>query len=281
MWCVSQYGHMRLPPPLIAPLARPEPGPARRPPPQVNQRAATAMLKRCSVAPRVANNGQEAVDAVRETNGGYQVIFMDIQSAPRDADGPRAACRAGPSIPRAEEPTTADAACLYAHIPALYPVPLMDGLEATRQIRAFERERGLPRACIIALTGARAGAAGSLFLPLSGAHARSGSPERPLLCDPTAQRTRPRRTRRSASRRTWTTSCEPPAIVSLRAAGGCTNPCAGPTAGERLTADSADPPRVPQDEAGEAQGPARGPQPPRKGLWRRDGGCGGRPAATY
>lgn len=42
----------------------------------MNQRAAQAMLKRCKVTPRIANNGQEAVDAVRETGGGFGIIFM-------------------------------------------------------------------------------------------------------------------------------------------------------------------------------------------------------------
>lgn len=45
----------------------------------VNQKAAIAMLKRCDVIPRVANNGVEAVAAVRET-GGFALIFMDIQA---------------------------------------------------------------------------------------------------------------------------------------------------------------------------------------------------------
>lgn len=34
-------------------------------------------------------------------------------------------------------------------------MPVMDGLEATRRIREFEREAGRPRTFIVALTGAR------------------------------------------------------------------------------------------------------------------------------
>jgi CheY-like chemotaxis protein/nitrogen-specific signal transduction histidine kinase len=72
----------------------------------VNQKVTTHMLKRLGYSADIANNGQEALDAVR--GGSYDVILMDLQ------------------------------------------MPVMDGLEATRQIVTELPARSCPR--IIAMT---------------------------------------------------------------------------------------------------------------------------------
>lgn len=74
----------------------------------VNQRLAVKILEKYNHGVTVANNGQEALDAVKMKR--YDVILMDVQ------------------------------------------MPIMGGFEATGAIREFERQEGLVRTPIIALT---------------------------------------------------------------------------------------------------------------------------------
>lgn len=74
----------------------------------VNQRLAQKILEKYNHVVTVANNGQEAVDRVKESR--YDVVLMDVQ------------------------------------------MPIMGGFEATGEIREWERENGLVRTPIIALT---------------------------------------------------------------------------------------------------------------------------------
>ena len=74
----------------------------------VNQRLAQKILEKYNHVVTVANNGQEAVDRVKENR--YDVVLMDVQ------------------------------------------MPVMGGFEATGAIREWERENGLVRTPIIALT---------------------------------------------------------------------------------------------------------------------------------
>ncbi|MFN2360653.1 MAG: ATP-binding protein [Marinobacter sp.] len=76
----------------------------------VNQRVATALLKRLGFGVDAAINGEEALDLVRNNHTGYDVILMDCQ------------------------------------------MPLMDGYEATRCIREWEKSNGQGGTPIIALT---------------------------------------------------------------------------------------------------------------------------------
>ena len=75
---------------------------------EVNQRLAVKILEKYNHGVTVANNGQEALDAVKRKR--YDVILMDVQ------------------------------------------MPIMGGFEATGAIREFERQEGLVRTPIIALT---------------------------------------------------------------------------------------------------------------------------------
>ena len=74
----------------------------------VNQRLAVKILEKYNHGVTVANNGKEALDAVKQKR--YDVILMDVQ------------------------------------------MPIMGGFEATGAIREFERQEGLVRTPIIALT---------------------------------------------------------------------------------------------------------------------------------
>ena len=75
---------------------------------EVNQRLAVKILEKYNQGVTVANNGLEALEAVKKRR--YDVIMMDLQ------------------------------------------MPVMDGFEATAKIREYEREEGLVRSPIIALS---------------------------------------------------------------------------------------------------------------------------------
>jgi signal transduction histidine kinase/ActR/RegA family two-component response regulator len=108
---------------LATPISQPEPA---GPPPRetidgtshalvvednlVNQRVATAMLKRLGFQTDSANNGKEALERVTTNHTGYDIILMDCQ------------------------------------------MPVMDGYEATRFIREWEKSNGQIGTPIIALT---------------------------------------------------------------------------------------------------------------------------------
>lgn len=81
----------------------------------VNLKILTTYMKKLKCTYVTATNGLEAVQAFRNADQAFDYIFMDIS------------------------------------------MPIMDGFEATREIRAEERNRprgsGIPRTCIIALTG--------------------------------------------------------------------------------------------------------------------------------
>ena len=74
----------------------------------INQKLATSLLERWGHRVTLADNGQLAVDAMRERK--FDIVLMDMM------------------------------------------MPVMDGLEATRRIRAAETENSLPRTPIIAMT---------------------------------------------------------------------------------------------------------------------------------
>ncbi|KAF5620829.1 peroxide stress-activated histidine kinase mak2 [Fusarium sp. NRRL 52700] len=77
----------------------------------INLKMLTHFMRKLHKPYRTAVNGQEAVNAYKETPGQFECILMDIS------------------------------------------MPVMDGLEATRQIRAFERYNGIPASKILAITG--------------------------------------------------------------------------------------------------------------------------------
>ena len=102
-------------------VARPPSAPAALPPQSqqkvlivednpVNQRVAATQMKRLGFQVQCANNGLEALEAVRQRGIRYAVILMDCQ------------------------------------------MPFMDGWEATRQIREWERRTGVKPTPIIAMT---------------------------------------------------------------------------------------------------------------------------------
>ncbi|KAF4338428.1 peroxide stress-activated histidine kinase mak2 [Fusarium beomiforme] len=77
----------------------------------INLKMLTCFMRKLHKSYRTAVNGQEAVDAYKETPGQFKYVLMDIS------------------------------------------MPVMDGLEATRQIRAFERFNGIAASKILAITG--------------------------------------------------------------------------------------------------------------------------------
>ncbi|KAF5673599.1 nik-1-like protein [Fusarium denticulatum] len=77
----------------------------------INLKMLTHFMRKLQKPYRTAVNGQEAVNAYKETSGQFKCVLMDIS------------------------------------------MPVMDGLEATRQIRAFERYRGIAASKILAITG--------------------------------------------------------------------------------------------------------------------------------
>ncbi|PNP58452.1 hypothetical protein FNYG_15115 [Fusarium nygamai] len=77
----------------------------------INLKMLTHFMRKLQKPYRTAVNGQEAVNAYKETPGQFKCVLMDIS------------------------------------------MPVMDGLEATRQIRAFERYNGIAASKILAITG--------------------------------------------------------------------------------------------------------------------------------
>ncbi|KAF5589626.1 peroxide stress-activated histidine kinase mak2 [Fusarium pseudocircinatum] len=77
----------------------------------INLKMLTHFMRKLQKPCRTAVNGQEAVNAYKETPGQFKCVLMDIS------------------------------------------MPVMDGLEATRQIRAFERYSGIAASKIVAITG--------------------------------------------------------------------------------------------------------------------------------
>ncbi|KAF9778539.1 hypothetical protein IL306_003761 [Fusarium sp. DS 682] len=77
----------------------------------INLKMLTCFMRKLQKPYRTAVNGQEAVDAYKETPGQFKYVLMDIS------------------------------------------MPVMDGLEATRQIRAFEQYNGISASKILAITG--------------------------------------------------------------------------------------------------------------------------------
>lgn len=77
----------------------------------INLKMLTHFMRKLQKPYRTAVNGQEAVNAYKESPGQFKCVLMDIS------------------------------------------MPVMDGLEATRQIRAFERYSGIAASKILAITG--------------------------------------------------------------------------------------------------------------------------------
>ncbi|KAF5557310.1 peroxide stress-activated histidine kinase mak2 [Fusarium phyllophilum] len=77
----------------------------------INLKMLTHFMRKLQKPYRTAVNGQEAVNAYKETPGQFKCVLMDIS------------------------------------------MPVMDGLEATRQIRAFEQYSGIAASKILAITG--------------------------------------------------------------------------------------------------------------------------------
>ncbi|CZR45701.1 uncharacterized protein FPRO_15123 [Fusarium proliferatum ET1] len=77
----------------------------------INLKMLTHFMRKLQKPYHTAVNGQEAVNAYKETPGQFKCVLMDIS------------------------------------------MPIMDGLEATRQIRAFERYNGIAASKILAITG--------------------------------------------------------------------------------------------------------------------------------
>lgn len=100
---------------------------------KINLRLLVTFMKKCGFTYEQAENGQEAVDRFKEA------CLPTPPPSPRDDTPP----------PTPEEVTK----CRFDFVLMDISMPVMNGLDATKHIRDYERENGLCMTNIIALTG--------------------------------------------------------------------------------------------------------------------------------
>lgn len=116
---------------------------------QVNMRLLTMFMRKIGLAHSTAYHGLEALEKY--------VSCASLVTAPASIQLRRSSIsplpdRTPPSPPK---PATNGDSCTppFTYVLMDISMPIMDGLEATRRIRAYERERGIQKAVIVALTG--------------------------------------------------------------------------------------------------------------------------------
>jgi len=109
---------------------------------QVNQRLLTMFMRKIKLPYSSASNGLEALE---------KYVFCANSSCTSEQSPSPLLSQPlrGPPTP----PTSPDEQKAFTYVLMDISMPVMDGLESTRRIRAFEKEMGMQKAVIIALTG--------------------------------------------------------------------------------------------------------------------------------
>jgi signal transduction histidine kinase/CheY-like chemotaxis protein len=129
---------------------------------QVNMRLLTMFMRKIKLPYSSANNGLEALEKYKEC--ALTVVPRSDTTVKDSASSPTTTQKQPPSpvpvrtpqSPAKTTSTTTDgetANQAFTYVLMDISMPVMDGLESTRRIRAFEREMGLKKAVIVALTG--------------------------------------------------------------------------------------------------------------------------------
>lgn len=128
---------------------------------QVNMRLLTMFMRKIKLPYSSANNGLEALEKYKDcalytaTPDANNTTTSVLSPAKRQPPSP-APVRGPPSPTKTTKASTADedeGKKAFTYVLMDISMPVMDGLESTRRIRAFEREMGLKKAVIVALTG--------------------------------------------------------------------------------------------------------------------------------
>jgi signal transduction histidine kinase/CheY-like chemotaxis protein len=135
----------------------------------VNMRLLTMFMRKIQLPYSSAVNGLEALEKYKEcaSNASSPISPAATTKSPRLSSpisngvaSPNTPSHAPPTLNTAlapssasDSPSSPDSPKAFTYVLMDISMPIMDGLESTRRIRAFEREMGLKKAVIVALTG--------------------------------------------------------------------------------------------------------------------------------